>query len=99
MVCQLFPRFYISCASEDLVLFHSESIYIVFIHFIIFPYYTMSAENQAAAKQTFDFQAMARRYNASRSDDKTAPAGLNSATAESLYHTTLCHTNKFVKLQ
>ncbi|MCM1186393.1 MAG: hypothetical protein NC251_09970 [Lachnoclostridium sp.] len=50
----------------------------------------MSAENQAAAKQTFDFQAMAP-YNASQSvsllcEGKAAQADLDSAIAELLYH-------------
>ncbi len=46
----------------------------------------MCAENQAAPKETFDFQAMGGRYNAPRSGGKSAYAGLNSANAESLYH-------------
>nr|WP_300858552.1 hypothetical protein [uncultured Acetatifactor sp.] len=49
-------------------------------------HYTMCAENQAAPKETFDFQAMGCRYNAPRSGGKTAYTGLNSANAESLYH-------------
>ena len=49
-------------------------------------HYTMCAENQAAPKETFDFQAMGSRYNAPRSGGKSAYAGLNSANAESLYH-------------
>lgn len=42
-------------------------------------YYTMRAENQAAAKQTFDFQAMAPRDNAPQGGDKAAKADLDFA--------------------
>ncbi|MCM1186692.1 MAG: hypothetical protein NC251_01885 [Lachnoclostridium sp.] len=45
----------------------------------------MSAENQAAAQQTFDFQAM-DSYNVPRSGSKAAQADLDSAPAESFYH-------------
>ena len=58
-------------------------------------HYTMCAENQAAPKETFDFQAMGCRYNAPRSGGKTAYAGLNSANAESLYHTAEFHVQIF----
>ena len=57
-------------------------------------HYTMCAGNQAAAKQTFDFQAMDCRYNASQSDGKTAYAGLNSAKQN---HYTMCAGNLSAK--
>ena len=46
----------------------------------------MSAEKQASAKQTFVFQAMGPGIMRCVSSGTTAPADVNSASAESLYH-------------
>ncbi len=48
---------------------------------VIIPY----AQKRKRLEEAFTFQAMAE-YNAAQSAGKTALAGLNSASAESLYH-------------